>query len=333
MNLSRFVCFFIVILFLLSACVASANNQQAVVNSFTSTDLKVTPVATIDYRSTLVSVERLQTSATAAQDQRIHEINMEYARQTSLVLEQQLNQQKATLTAVSTIVPITQTAEYMRYILASGQQTAISSVLTATAEFPELEQRLYTIKTGQYFDTINAITILLIGISFFLISISLFFKWSTAFLQEKRLSENALNNSVDWGPKPQNESETVITIQHNGIIRKDVLPITNEMMVEYAERIFKGESPAINNFEGSETLWTRDSYMALRNWMLRVSFARVINGRGEIELTEEGKRFFLLIKQTGETPPLYYFSDDIQKSTGNSSHDTNLMINTVGEEG
>lgn len=301
-----------------------------------------TPIPSADYQSTLDAVQgtaaavmQLQIGATAAQDERLHEWAMAQAEQTRLAQELDLERQRGTATAAPTVIPITQTARMEQMRVENERAALAAAAFTATAQAPDLARDMHAAEMSVYFGVSEIVVRVAIGLGVLFGGVGIAFKWLVAWRREQAAAEvDARAESVRWGPQAdETRRELVITLKMPSGMRRDVLPVADEMMVEYADRVALGESPAINHFEGGETSWTRETYRALRRWMLQVSFARVINNRGEIELTEEGKRFFEMVQRAGTTPPLYVFSSVYVQNAGDIAHNRPLMIDSEGEGG
>jgi hypothetical protein len=87
-----------------------------------------------------------------------------------------------------------------------------------------------------------------------------------------------------------------ITVQHvdeSGFIalNTQTLPCTERQLTELAQRVLNmNESLAVNNFEGKGTLWTRETFYTMRNYMQTHHLVQSA-GSGMVVLTEQGRAF------------------------------------------
>jgi hypothetical protein len=235
------------------------------------------PSATIDYKSTAeaAQVQVDISKATADEARRVNA--MATAQYIALINEQARitaeSEQRIfeiyswTATAALTSVPLTSTQQAVINTQVPRQQQLMSAQLTATQGAPTLEAAIISNEYKRVYGKAEHIgqiafqwTVIISAVLFL---IWLFKRWD----QEER--HLRLMEHPDVTPV----KDTVVQMRRDKgggdySQTRYVIPCTPEQLTEFAKHVTQGKkSLAINQWEGVDTLFTRNTYMPLRAWM------------------------------------------------------------------
>lgn len=306
----------------------------------------IVPSVTVDYQSTVEialnaanqaqatadAAMRLQIEATAAQDQRAHEEYMLEGEQERLALELELRALSGTQTAAPTAMAATATQQAWVIEAERARSTMHSAQITATAQAPRILREMKTAENYEY--VIFGQVVAYVGIGFAGIGLVIFIvvKWRVE--NRRLLDKEQEERSKRWGPQATDGAGEVqgraITFRDGEKLWKDTipgtreLPITQEMLLELADGLLTGMTLAINNWEGADTAWTRETILLMRSFLRRNGLA-VDTGNNTLRLTKQGEKlegesFFRYISVRGEAPPYWMPGINLSELLGEKSH-------------
>lgn len=285
----------------------------------------IEPSATVDYASTVVSVQqtldetkRLNVQATSEHEARVHE---------SVLLTARVDEWTAT--AAPTAVAATSTQQEALNKQIETQQSLMAVQITQTAEAPA---RLIEMENAQDFAR-NAP--LRTGLEFFIMfSVGVCFLFLTAFLRtqlqwQKRpvmveqkppagtsqveARDEAVLHQVDM-----TQIELKDTQEGYPQILRFTVPCSPGALTELAQGLISGAKTfGINSWEGSASEnFSRERIKAVRHFLQLNKFAESIGG-GRLHLTELGKRFLAAWLSNMNLPAEYTFQSKEVASSEN----------------
>jgi len=222
------------------------------------------PSATIGYQETAVIAQqtameavRINAGITAEYEVRIQEqlqMTAEYEQRVQEIYQW-------TATAALTTIPLTATQQAMLNIQIPTQQAIIADHMTATHEAPTQIVAMINAKNHEKFGEVSYLSgiagpwitlILVVGVLVFLFRLPVANKSET--------------------PERESQLETVVWIRNtkdNGAKSKRMtIPCTPKQLTELAENITQGKKTlGINQWEGKDTLFTRDVILRVRAWL------------------------------------------------------------------
>lgn len=309
-----------------------------------ATDLPArTPTPTVGYQSTAMAAQmtadasmRLQVEATSAQADR---------NQVNIMLTARADEWAAT--AAFTSVPLTATAfsinatttkeagalEIMRVTSTAAVPTQIVAIADAKAQAETA--RLRYVGQGVALLTMSWMMFALGLFTFVNVSATKKSLTKPTQIEVSKVSEVA---DVSTTQAMRLASGTVITIrkEDGGVVEgwRYVVPCDQEMLTEFAEGVLSGEKTlAFGEWEGEQTLWTRKSYMQMRNFLLQNRFA-FSAGAGSIVLNENGKQFLVGWLDARALPQRFEFDheDEEIEIINPHTHEVMAMSGGVGKE-
>lgn len=333
-----FVAIVIMVLAGLAGCAGkvSAVRVATLASPAPSHGYAVTVTSTVGYQATAVSAQmtsdaamRLQVQATAAQAER---------DQVNIMLTARADEW--TVTAAPTSVAMTATEQVRADALIVNAQNMEMARMTATAAMPTQMVAVAQSKASAEFARLRTFSevVAMLGFAWFLFAVGLF-----AFLNSRsgevanvrevyKVSEVS---DVSSTQAMRLASGTVITIrkESGGVVEgwRYVVPCTDEMLTQFAEGVMGGEkSLAIGEWEGRGTLWTRDTYKEMRNFLLSNRFAFSAGG-GAIVLNAEGEEFLGGWLNVRTLPHRYEFEHEIDNLPVIIPHTHEVMDMSGGE--
>jgi hypothetical protein len=249
--------------------VESRNQQVLPVNSplpsATATP-SIVPTATIDYQSTAMIAQqtadearRVNAVVTAQFEQRIQE-------QLLLTAEHERRVQEIyswTVTAAFTTIPLTSTQQAIVNTQIPSKQTQQAAQMTATHEAPQLLIAMEDAKNHKKYGATNY----LISMAAMVFVIVLMVTGTYALI--RFIQTHPLPSEIE---QDDEDSQTVTRVNmytNNGAHSEmHEIPCSPDQLTEFADRyVNKKATLRINNWEGANTLWTRDYYKPFRKWM------------------------------------------------------------------
>jgi hypothetical protein len=220
---------------------------------------------------------------------------------------------QTTATAAGTSIPLTATAQANNNKAIATQQVLMAAQMTATREAPDV---LREMKAAQVYNAtvdfwIQVWAYGMFGVFALAVPVALF------TFPRKSASPKipAPITPADFAPIPVMPpvQETVIRVQRTGAFpRMDrlVVPCSETQWDDFARGvILQGLSLAINNWEGAERPFTREEYIALRNWMQANQLTQSAGGGSSI-LSARGEEFLRGWIDAGEMPAEYRFEEN-----------------------
>lgn len=242
-----------------------SNTEYPIATSTPQPTFTIVPSATIDYQQTAIVAQ-----STADEARRINSMaTAEYIRllneqlaMTQVVEQQNFIIQSWTATAALTTIPLTATQQAIVNTQIPQQQQIISAQMTATKYAPTqmavMVDAQNNVKYGEarYLSGIVGpwvVLILVVGLLVFM------FRYPVVKQEPTQL-------------EPQSQLETVVWVKNtkdNGAkSTRRVIPCTPDQLSELAENITQGKKTlAINQWEGRDTLFTRDAILKVRAWL------------------------------------------------------------------
>jgi hypothetical protein len=294
------------LLFVLSGCAAGdppASNQAVAAGApalplATPALIISDPTPTIGYQATAIaaqatadSANRLMVQATRENDQRVFLRESwtatmdEFARRSVAATETAYprsypltaTQQRAGILILATSQSIDMTAQSMT----QAAPTQVIAMARARAEAAAAPLDAWVFPIGS------------LGIVFFVACMGVFLVRSGRPAPQRSVSPRPATAppSIQY-EKLQGTVVTVKQVTSDGFVSLTTsrLPCDKDQLTELAERVLKGESLAVNKFEGAATLWTRAIFLDMRNWLMARRYIRS-TGAGMVTLMPEGEAF------------------------------------------
>jgi hypothetical protein len=322
---------------LLTACgsIPSIGQEPLATHALAATPQNITPsvtpsetpepTATIGYQATAIvaqqtadAASRLMVEATAQHEALINEqigYTAESERQEMQILEW-------TATAAPSSIPATQTQTYLNDKANATRQSMMITSVVMTQQAPTMIIAMAQAETQARFAPINA------GIYVFAIfSISCFLIGMTVWFLRRPVEMGTQTESEETPEEPYElDLGTVVNVKKNNdgylSTRRMVVPCTPEQLTELAEGLISGEKTlAINQWEGRNTKLTRDTFMAVRNFLQTNQYVRNAGGVGNLALTADGEAFFREWREKQTLPPSFEFFPGVDANAPETSHD------------
>lgn len=292
----------------------------------------LSPTPTVDWQETAVIAQqtadearRLNTAATAAYEQRLHEESAWTARADTWTAQAA----ESTATAYLTSVPLTSTARVEDMTANSAQMTLTSNEMTATEHAPTQVVAMIDAQNYEEYGALDFVIRLFVlaGLGVFFFGVGIF-----AFFARPKVAVKTVNaapaHAVREPDLIQLKPETIVNAKTDygkGYGQEQIykVPCTREQLSELADRvILKGESLGVNNFEGKDTLFTRSIFMRLRNFLQTNFMAKSAGaGSGSMILTDKGEAFLRGWLERSELPHSYSFDKNNYETPLVMSHD------------
>ncbi len=272
------------------------------------------PSATIGYQETAIVAQatadearRVNAVVTAAFEQRAQE-----QLQMTAQFEQRVQEIYSwTATAALVSVPLTATQQAALNTQIPMRSTLESAYLTATHGAPTqeaaMQQAIYFRKYGalDYFAR-----------WFFVIAIGAFLLGLLAWILRNPVLPKQVEEPEEVEPvcvaDATGREETVVMLKRPGTggdfsKQRFVIPCTSDQLTELCNGIVNGgRSFAINQWEGKDTLFTRDTILRVRGWFEMNAFA-VHSPDNQLTATPEGEDFMYSWLESHRLPDNYYF--------------------------
>jgi hypothetical protein len=313
------VIFFLIIgaLFLLNYIVNKSKSQQVFAQQQNNTEYQVAstptfiptrtiiPTVTIGYEATLAVAQ-----STADEARRVNALVTSEAEQRLLSYVQLTADTDArahevamwTQIAGATVIPLTATQQAVANTQIVAAQNIVAAGYTQQAAAPTQMAAMVQVQATAQFARANEIAKLIaVGV------LCLFLFSLVAFLN--RLAH--LEPKEDIEPEPATETTIwVRSEKDNGAQSKRlVIPCTSQQFTELALKVSTGKKTlAINNWEGSETLFTRPVIHQVRAWLQENKFAAA-TGDGQLVPTEDGFAFFDAWLYNQKLPDEFQFTE------------------------
>lgn len=279
----------------------------------------VSPTPTVDWQGTAIVAQatadearRLDTQATAQEKDRIQE---------QLAWTAESNQWTAqanqwTATAALTSVPLTATQQSIVNTQVPIDQALMAGQLTATKEAPTQIVAMIDAKNYETYGATDYVVRLFVlgALGVFLLGVGLFALRVRSNEEAKPRSATPAQTVREPDLIQLKPSETIVKAKTDygkgyGLEQVYKVPCSGEQLSELAERvILKGETLAVNNFEGTSTLFTRSVFMRVRNFLQANHLAKNAGaGSGSLILTEMGEAFLRGWLERKELPHSYSF--------------------------
>lgn len=313
-----------------AAALGTPEAQRSATPVATATET-ITPSPTVDWKGTAIVAQatadearRLDTQATAAYEQRLHDESAWTAQ--ADVWTAQSNQ--ATATAYGTSVPLTGTARSEDLTAISGYMTMTSGQMTAVKEAPTqskamTDARIYE-EHGETDFIIRMFVLAALGV--FLFGIGVFAFGAKPKAQEAMsVPATQRRNEPDLIPL-RHDRETVVKVKtDNGQgFGQEILmtvPCTREQLTELADGVINGGMTlGVNNWEGDKTLLTRAVIGRLRHFFEANKMANKDAG-GRVSLNERGMAFLHAWIRQGVLPHSYTFPQSESTEPFGMSHE------------
>ncbi len=267
------------------------------------------PTATIGYRETAIVAQ-----ATADEARRVNAVVTAAFEQRALARLQMTAQYEQrvreiyswTATAALTSVPLTATQQAALNTQIPMRSTLESAYLTATHSAPTqeaaMQQAIYFRKYGAVDHFARWFFILVICVS--LLALVAWMLRNPVL--PKQTTEEQVEKDYD------DEPETVVMLKRPGTggdfsKQRFVIPCTSDQLTELCNGIVNGgRSFAINQWEGKDTLFTRDTILRVRGWFEMNTLA-VHSPDNQLTATPEGEDFMYSWLESHRLPDNYYF--------------------------
>lgn len=236
------------------------------------------PSATIDYKSTAEVAQAQANIAQATADEARRVNAMATAQYISLINEQARITSEAerrvfeiyswTATAALTTIPLTATQQAVMNTQVPAQQQLMSAQLTATQAAPTLQAAIISSEYKRLYGKAEHIGMIAFQWTFIIGAIIFVFWLFKRWDQEERHLR-----LMEQLPNAEPVKETVVQMKKDKgggsySQTRHVIPCTPAQLTEFAEFVTQGKkSLAINQWEGSDTSFTRSTYMPFRAWM------------------------------------------------------------------
>jgi len=256
------------------------------------------------------AANRLVVEATSAHEQREHEIALSNAQGTQQAQAKNMIVYGWTVTAAYTSIPLTQTQQSAINTQVPRQQALMSGALTATKEAPTQMVAMTNAENYSRYWMVEFVLrmFIFVGMSVFLFGIGAF-----AFYKRKGQEEE---NIVDEILQELPQTETVLRVETNHdtafpTMSRMIVPCTPNQFTELVKGVLTdGKTLGINQWEGAESVFTRDEFTPVRNWLLSNRLAQHSSGRGALMLTAEGESIFIEWLNSYTLPAAYKFENE-----------------------
>lgn len=281
----------------------------------------LTPTPTVDWQGTAVIAQqtadearRLNTAATAAHEQRVHEESAWTAQAAQWTAQSGW----ATATAYGTSVPLTSTARSEDLTASSGYMTMTTGQMTQVKEAPTQAVAMIRTENERLYGWVNyaalaALAFGMFGVGVFALSKSkssngtMVTYQQTAELEALAVDEAATKivadpiRREDLVPLKDKDEPRVLVVVHenpNGGPGEErfYVPCTDDQLFELAARVLDdGATLGINNWEGDETELTRKAMKRLRGYFQEKQLVTSL-GAGRLKFNERGLALLRVVR-------------------------------------
>lgn len=269
------------------------------------------PTATIGYQATAIEAQaaastaqaeadaanRLLVDATSQEKDRLQE----QTRWTAEAAQQAFQIYVWTATAAPTSVPATQTQAVLDRSAAATEYSIIGISLDMTRQAPtqivqmaqaENEAKFMPIRILIELFGLFSVGCFVLALAYWLMRLAVRYEQEPIEVQkEPAIPVEAVQTYAEYDMP----LGTLVTLKQNNsgyvALSRMLIPCTPVQLSELAERALKGESLAVNRFEGMETTWTRADFYRMRGFMRDHGFVHSSGQAGQVALTEDGKAF------------------------------------------
>lgn len=298
---------------------AITNNTEYVLSTSTpQPTATIVPSATIDYQQTAIVAQ-----STADEARRINSMaTAEYIRlmneqlaMTQVIEQQNFIIQSWTATAALTTIPLTATQQAIVNTQIPQQQQIIAAQMTATKYAPT--QMVEMVNAQNYVKYADAnqmagivgkwsIGVFVIGILIFLFRLPM----TTTKPQPTEEKESSLETVV-WVKNTKDNGAQSLRV---------VIPCSPDQLTELAENITQGKKTlAINQWEGKDTLFTRDVILKVRAWLRQNDFV-IPTDDGQLAPTGELFDFLCGWLESNQLPDGYDFPPHSPEKSEPANH-------------
>jgi len=262
------------------------------------------------------AANRLVVEATSAHEQREHEIALSNAQGTQQAQSENMIVYGWTVTAAFTSIPLTQTQQSAINTQVPRQQALMSGALTATKEAPTQMVAMTNAENYSRYWMVDFILrmFVFVGMGVFLVGVGAFaFRQRKVQEQEQEVEEENVIDEI-----PQEPTETILRIETNHdtafpMMSRMIVPCTPDQFTKLVEGVLTdGKTLGINQWEGAESVFTRDEFTPVRNWLLSNRLAQHSSGRGALMLTAEGESIFIEWLNSHTLPAAYKFENEVE---------------------
>jgi len=264
------------------------------------------------------AANRLVVEATSAHEQREHEIALSNAQGTQQAQSEKMIVYGWTVTAAFTSIPLTQTQQSIINTQIPKQQALMSGALTATKEAPTQMVAMTNAENYSRYWIVDFILrmFVFVGMGVFLVGIGAFaFRQRKVQEQEQEVEEENVIDEIS-----QESTETILRIETNHdtafpAMSRMIVPCTPDQFTELVNGVLtEGKTLGINQWEGAESVFTRDEFTPVRNWLLSNKLAQHSSGRGALMLTAEGESIFIEWLNSHILPAAYKFENEAENA-------------------
>jgi len=234
-----------------------------------------------------------------------------------------------TATAKPTVIPLTETRQAyadhvhsteIAVVVTSMWNTQEAPIVAATMEQVAVNAKYADMNAAVYVFFIAACGVMLIAASFLLIRRGMRNDGSSDEPDEVEI-ETVCDPAVIY-QKTQGTTITVRHVDEGGFVSltTNSIPCSEAQLSELAERVLnKNESLAVNRFEGNGTLWTRETFYAMRNYMQVHRYVQSASS-GMVVLTGQGRDFLRAWLDHQSLPRGVEFSPKTDEKSMSMSH-------------
>ena len=314
----------------------------------------LTPTPTVDWQGTAVIAQqtadearRLNTAATAAHEQRVHEESA-WTAQADMWTAQS---DSWTATLALTTIPLTSTQQAAVNTQVPIDQALMAGQLTATHEAPDLALKAAQVDYFEQYGWVNYFAVAALGFGMFGLGVFALSKSKSSnrtmvtYQQTAELEALAVDEAAtkvvadpiqreDLVPLMDNDEPRVLVVVHenpNGGPGEErfYVPCTDDQLFELAARVLDdGATLGINNWEGDETELTRKAMKRLRGYFQEKQLVTSL-GAGRLKFNERG---LALLRVVRGRKPLPSSSDGAvgDESPFGMSHETGAHVSAHG---
>jgi len=285
----------------------------------------IVPSATIDYQQTAIVAQ-----STADEARRINSMaTAEYVRllNEQLAMTQVVEQHNFTIMswtqqAAATSIPLTATQQAIINTQIPQQQQIIAAQMTATKEGPAQLVAMRDAENRVQYGKLTYIANMVAALAIFVFAIGVVvfvFRFPMVKREPTEEKESPLETVV-WVKNTKDNGTQSLRV---------VVPCSPEQLTELAENITQGEKTlAINQWEGKDTLFTRDVILKVRAWLRDNDFV-IPTDDGQLAPTGELFDFLCGWLETKKLPSGYDFplhSPDAGESPAHGENDHDSII-------
>ncbi len=279
----------------------------------------VSPTPTVDWQGTAVIAQqtadearRLNTAATAAHEQRVHEESA-WTAQADMWTAQS---DSWTATLALTSIPLTSTQQAAVNTQVPIDQALMAGQLTATHEAPDLALKAAQVDYFEQYGWVNYFAVAALGFGMFGVGVFALSKSKSSngpMVTYQQTAEVEALAVEEVQPKVEEKLSDLISLgggndAHVLVVVKQSpegglgeerfrVPCTGEQLFELAVGVLDhGETLAINNWEGEGTALTRKVIETLRNYFQEQRLVKSLGGSGRLAFNERGLGFLRVVR-------------------------------------